>query len=351
MSRFTRPTRRLALLAMVAAPVMALATACGGDAEGDNASGETFVLKVTDGANAGPLAVGKRDGTFDEALAPLGAKVEWVEAAPSVSANLKLFSTGELDVSEGAFSPVVGALSKDVDLKIVAAAEQGGQDQSGIIARADSGIESVKDLKGKRVAVNPAAKGDYLTLLALEQAGVPVESVERVPLQIKDGASAFSTGQVDAWASFNAPYQEAKANGAVELVNEGQLDSQDRKVLLVRGSVAQERPDVVAAFLATLQELVLRQVSEPADFQNVFTTTGPAALSGTRLEDAIAVGAQALPPVPPGEDEAEALEAVSRVFTENGVTPAQLSADDVFLDLRPLVSPEQAAQIDLGAGR
>jgi len=220
-----------------------------------------------------------------------------------------------------------------------------------VLAVRGSGIESIEDLEGKRVAVNPAAKGEYLTLLALEQAGVPVDSVERVPLQIKDGASAFSTGQVDAWASFNAPYQEAKANGAVELVNEGQLDSQDRRVLLVRGSVAQERPDVVAAFLATLQDLVLRQASEPADFQNVFTTTGPAALSGTRLEDAIAVGAQALPPVPPGEDEAAALEAVSRVFTENGVTPNQLSAQDVFLDLRPLVSPEQAARIDREGGR
>ena len=349
MPRFSGPLRRLAVLA--AAPVLMMAAACGGDAEGGSAAGETFVLKVTDGANAGPLAVGKRDGSFDEALAPLGARVEWVEAAPSVSANLKLFSTGQLDVSEGAFSPVVGALSKDVDLKIVAAAEQAGQDQSGIIARPDSGIDSVEDLEGRRVAVNPAAKGEYLTLLALEQAGVPVDSVERVPLQIKDGASAFSTGQVDAWASFNAPYQEAKANGAVELVTEGDLDSRDRKVLLVRGSVAEERPDVVAAFLETLQDLVIRQAAEPADFQNVFTTTGPTALSGTRLEAAIAAGRQALPPVPPGEDEAAALEEVSRVFTEYGVTPEQLSAEDVFLDLRPLVSPEQAARIDRGAGR
>lgn len=349
MTRFARSIRSLTVLA--AAPVLMMAAACGGAAEGDPAAGETFVLKVTDGANAGPLAVGKRDGTFDEALAPLGARVEWVEAAPSVSANLKLFSTGELDVSEGAFSPVVGALSKDVDLRIVAAAEQGGQDQSGIVARPDSGIDSVEDLEGRRVAVNPAAKGEYLTLLALEEAGVPVDSVERVPLQIKDGASAFSTGQVDAWASFNAPYQEAKANGAVEIVTEEDLDSQDRKVLLVRGSVAQERPDVVAAFLATLQDLVIRQAAEPEDFQNVFTSSGPTALSGTRLEDAVAVGRQALPPTPPGADEAAALEAVSRVFTEYGVTPNQLSADEVFLDLRPLVSPEQAERIDREAGR
>lgn len=349
MSRFPRPARRLAALAL--APLMAMAAACGGAVEGSTADGDTFVLEVTDGANAGPLAVGKRDGFFDEALAPLGARVEWVDAAPSVSANLKLFSTGELDVSEGAFSPVVGALSKDVDLRIVAAAEQGGQDQSGIIARPDSGIEKVSDLKGKRVAVNPAAKGEYLTLLALEQAGVPVDSVERVPLQIKDGASAFSTGQVDAWASFNAPYQEAKAAGAVEIANEETLRSQDRRVLLVRGSVAQERPDVVATFLETLQDLVLRQVDEPEDFQNVFQSTGPTALAGTRLEDAIAVARQGVPPTPPGAEDAAALEEVSRVFSQYGVIRKPLAADDVFLDLRPLVSPELAAAIDRGAGR
>lgn len=149
MPRFTRPTPILALLAMLAAPLMVLATACGGAADGATAPEGTFVLKVTDGANAGPLAVGKRGGTFEEALAPLGARVEWVEATPSVSANLKFFCTGERDLSDGAFSQVVGALSKDVDLKIIAAAEQGGQDQSGIIARPDSGIESVRDLEGR----------------------------------------------------------------------------------------------------------------------------------------------------------------------------------------------------------
>lgn len=79
MTRFAEPFRRLAVLAV--APMLTMAAACGGAAEGDASGGKTFVLKVTDGANAGPLAVGKRDGSFDEALAPLGARVEWVEAA------------------------------------------------------------------------------------------------------------------------------------------------------------------------------------------------------------------------------------------------------------------------------
>ena len=45
------------------------------------------------------------------------------------------------------------------------------KDQAGIIATPESGIKTVADLAGKRIAVNPAGKGEYITLKALTQAG------------------------------------------------------------------------------------------------------------------------------------------------------------------------------------
>src|SRR3546814_5136144 len=77
MARFRRLPRAAAALAMI--PLAGLAVACG-SSDSDSAAGNSsadFTLKVFDPGNSGAIAVGKRDGTYDEALAPLGAKIEW----------------------------------------------------------------------------------------------------------------------------------------------------------------------------------------------------------------------------------------------------------------------------------
>ncbi|MFB7873991.1 NrtA/SsuA/CpmA family ABC transporter substrate-binding protein [Nocardia sp. NPDC056064] len=332
-------------IALAIAPVVALVAACGSGSTPEQGAQASFVLKVTDPGNTGPLAVGKRDGTFDEALAPLGARIEWVSTTPGFSSNLKLFNTKELDVSGAAFSPVVGALSKDVGVKIVAVADPAGQDQSGIIVSPESGVDSVAGLVGKRIAVNPAGKGEYITLKALAQAGIPADKVTRVPLQQKDAASAFATGKVDAWASFLVPYQEAKAAGAREIATEKSIGSNDNTVVVFRTEVLDQRPDVAAKYLEVLQQLTAKQKTSPADFENVFDKTGPRALTGERLADAVRVGGEATVPRLPAESDAADLADVVNTFADNGVISRRITAADIFYDLRSKLSPEQLAAL------
>ncbi|MFE2954752.1 NrtA/SsuA/CpmA family ABC transporter substrate-binding protein [Nocardia tengchongensis] len=342
MFRTRRPNRWR--LAFALAPVIALVAACGSGATTDAAKPE-LVLKVVDPGNSGPLAVGKRDGTFDKALAPLGARIEWVTTTPGFSSMLKLFNTKELDVSGAAFSPVVGALSKDVPVRIVAVQDPAGKDQSGILAGKDSGIRSVADLVGKRVAVNPAAKGEYILLKALAQAGVPADKVTRVPLQQKDAASAFATGKVDAWASFLVPYQEAKANGGVEIATEQSIDSKDNTVVVFRTEILDKHADVAAKYLEVLQGLTDRQRATPAEFENVFEQTGPRALSGQRLTDAVRVDAEATQPRLPRASDAADLADVVNLFAGNGVIARKITAADIFYDLKSKLTPEQLAAL------
>ncbi|EMD29289.1 NrtA/SsuA/CpmA family ABC transporter substrate-binding protein [Amycolatopsis azurea] len=334
------PRSRNSRLTLALVALLALITACAGAGQD---TGGTFTLKVTDPGNAGPLAVGKRDETFDKALAPLGARIEWVPSTPGFSSNLKLFNTKQLDVSGGAYSPVIGALSKDVGVRIIAVADPVGKDQSGILASPKSGIKSVRDLAGKRIAVNPAGKGEYITLLALAQAGVPVDQVERVPLQQADATSAFATGQVDAWASFNEPYQEAKANGGVEIATEQSIGSVDNTIVAFRTEVLDSRPDVAAKYLETLQQLTRQQRDNPEDFENVFEKAGPRALSGDRLRRALALGGQATVPRYPDEKDLRDLESVANLFSANKVTTRTITAADVVYDLPAKLTEHQKA--------
>ena len=343
MSRFRRLPRAAAALAMI--PLAGLAVACG-SSDSDSAAGNSsadFTLKVFDPGNSGAIAVGKRDGTYDEALAPLGAKIEWVKTTPGFSSNLKLFNSGELDIQTGAYSPVVGALSKDVGVRIFATSDPYNKDQAGIIATPESGIKTVADLAGKRIAVNPAGKGEYITLKALTQAGVPIDSVERVPLQQADAASAFSTGQVDAWASFLIPYQEAKAKGAVEIATEASIDSVDSTIIAGRTAVLEAHPEVVQKVLEVTQELTAKQQADPAAFENVFEQTGPRALSGQRLDDAITLGGQITNFRYPTTADATDLESISTLFADNKVIQQPIKGSDVIFDLQGAVAGSAAA--------
>ncbi|MCU1639818.1 MAG: putative transporter substrate-binding protein [Nocardia sp.] len=339
--------RALMRIAIAIVPIAALVAGCSsGSGGGGNSS---IVLKVVDPGNEGPIAVGKRDGTFDAALAPLGVKIQWVPTTPGFSSMLKLFNTKELDVSGAAFSPVVGALSKDVGVRIVAVQDPAGQDQSGIIASPGSGIHSVADLVGKRVAVNPAAKGEYILLEALAQAGIPADKVTRVPLQQKDAASAFASGKIDAWASFLIPYQEAKANGGVEIATEKSIGSKDNSVVVFRTEVLDQHPEIAAKYLEVLQGLTAKQRANPADFENVFEKTGPTALSGARLADAVRVGSEATVPRLPSAADATDLGDVVNTFFGNGVITRQITAGDIFYDLKAKLTPEQLAAVKVGS--
>ncbi|PTR22875.1 sulfonate transport system substrate-binding protein [Rhodococcus sp. OK519] len=334
-------------LALALVPLAGMAVACGSgeqaEAAAGAATGPTFALKVYDPGNSGAIAVGKRDGDFERALAPLGARIEWVKTTPGFSSNLKLFNTGELDIQTGAYSPVVGALSKDVGVQIFATSDPYNKDQSGIIATAGSGISTLADLKGKRVAVNPAAKGEYIVLKALTEANIPIDSVERVPLQQTDAASAFSTGQVDAWASFLAPYQEAKSKGAKEIATEGDIKSVDNTIIAGRTAVLQAHPEVVRKFLEVTQDLTRRQRENPAAFENVFEQAGPRALSGQRLDDAIALGGQVTDfRYPTTVDEAD-LQSVADLFYRNGVIQRQITASDLTFELQDAAAAKPGA--------
>lgn len=63
---------------------------------------------------------------------------------------------------------------------------------------AQPGIHSIKDLKGKKVAVPAGTTGEMILNLALESAGMSIKDVQKVVMDPSTVVAAFSSGQVDA---------------------------------------------------------------------------------------------------------------------------------------------------------
>lgn len=335
-------TRLRCLLAFVALSLPLAACGGGGGSSaadatpgtGDGAAkGEVLVLRHSDPGNEGALAVAKKEGILERELAKHNVKLEWVQTPGAFSATVDLFKSGQVNVTNAAVAPVVGLFGRNLGLQIFQVSDVSDHDISGLIASKQSGVTDVKGLVGKRVAVNSAGKGEYLLLLALEQAGVPVDQVERVPLQPAEAASAFATGKVDAWGTWGSFYSEAKKQGGVVLASETDLTSDDLGIQAANEKLLASRPEVFRTWVQVIADLTKQQHDDPERFQNVFEKAGPRALTGDRLAEAIAVGRTApIPRIPTAEDRAR-IGNVAELFLKNKVIQQPVDPVKAVFDL------------------
>lgn len=347
---FTRNRPRLAaLVSLIALALFAVACGDDGDSEtsatvapGDTTSDasaaepqyEAITVKILGGsANSGIFPYAKKTGILERELAKVNAKIEWVEGPAAFSAALDAMKAGNITASQAAVSPVVGALIAGLDFKIFSISPPSEAKSAGIVARKDSGIKTVKDLVGKRVAVNPAAHGEYILLKALEEAGIPFDEVERVPIQPPDAAAAFASGSVDAWATFNTFFTGALANGATLLTYESDLDSQDVGVIAASSEQLEKNPAAFKVIVDVYNQLVEEGIKEPEKFQNIFQTSGPTAVTGATLAQQIE-DTKLTPKAELATPEGVArVQGVLDLFVEAGVLQKAASVDDVVFDV------------------
>ena len=324
---------RLAILTLLAVSLGACKRTAPAGTTGAVPDAQPFVVRFSDPGNAGIFAYAKREGILERELAKVNATVAWIPAAGAFSANFEAMNSGAMNASGGAISPIIGALSHHLQFKIYAIADPGGAARSGIISPAGSDIRSVKDLVGKRVAVNLAAKGDYVLLKALANAGIPAAQVERVPIQPPDAAAAFATGKIDAWSTFGTFFSTAVKHGAHVLAVERDLQSDDVSVLAANVAVLQKNPAAFQVILRVSEELTALAHQNPEKFQNVVKDKGPTAVSGEELrlateETRVVPGYR----VPTAADKTR-IRNVAQIFFDNRSIDRQISVDDIVFDI------------------
>ncbi|MEK8047424.1 aliphatic sulfonate ABC transporter substrate-binding protein [Ideonella margarita] len=149
----------------------------------------------------GLLLLVKLRGTLDQALP--GAQIEWKEF-PAGPQLLEALDAGAIDFGVTGAPPPVFAQSAGRDFVIVGA-EPGQPHSEAILVPADSPVKTVRDLRGRRVALARGSSSHFLLLGALAQQGLRISDVQPVFLGPADARAAFETGAVDAWVVWD-PY-------------------------------------------------------------------------------------------------------------------------------------------------
>ncbi|WP_327310295.1 MULTISPECIES: NrtA/SsuA/CpmA family ABC transporter substrate-binding protein [unclassified Streptomyces] len=332
-----RPLRTAAAPALLTATALLALTACGSsEADSGSGAGGTVEIRIPDPGNSGVLALGKKDGSLDKALAKAGAKVRWTGSAGPFAPAAQAMNANQLDIATGSITSGITSLAQRPGFKFFTAVDPDAAGE-GILVKNGSGIGSVADLVGKKVAVNQGGTGEYLLLKALAKAGIPAEKVERVYLRPDQTAAVFNAGKVDAWAVW-ATYAVAEiGSGKAHFVADGAAIGSDNYSLnAVRTGFAEQHPGVVKALYRYLHDASAKEKQDPAAYLNVFTDAGPTAVTGKAKEVQTAFTREGGTVDAIGPQDIERFEDVAGFYAEQKVTPDKVDVATHLLDIEKL---------------
>lgn len=143
--------------------------------------------------------IAKDEGIFEKN----GLDVEVVLTASGAEAN-ELLAAGRVDGATLGIGPTAIAWANG--FKIWPVAKYGeGADVYSVMARADSDINSLSDLAGKRVAVVKGTDPETAFILGVEAAGKEYKDIQKLDTAWSEHASLLIRGDVDA-ANTNEPF-------------------------------------------------------------------------------------------------------------------------------------------------
>lgn len=204
---------------LFAATTVVAALALTGCMAGENADGSAAKAAASTGgelnidfATYNPLSlVIKENGWLEEELADEGITVNWIQSAGSNKAN-QLLRSGEVDVGSTAGSAALMARANNSPIKTISIYSQ--PEWSALVTTADSGIDSVEDLRGKSIAATKGTDPYFFLLQSLNTHDVDPDEVTIQNIQHADGWAALNTGSVDAWSGLDPIMAAAEQEGA-----------------------------------------------------------------------------------------------------------------------------------------
>ncbi|BBX67294.1 taurine ABC transporter substrate-binding protein [Mycolicibacterium psychrotolerans] len=229
------------IVALVAA-VLALA-GCSVDNSGQQADKPTIRIGYQS-FPSGDLIV-KNNKWLEEALPDWNIK--WTKFDSGADVNTA-FIAEELDFGALGSSPVARGLSAPLNIsyKVAFVLDVAG-DNEALVARNGSGVDTIAQLRGKRIGTPFASTAHYSLLAALNQNGLSPNDVQLVDLQPQAILAAWERGDIDAAYTWLPTLDQLRTTGK-DLITSRQL-AEDGKPTLDLGAVADEfaaqHPEVV----------------------------------------------------------------------------------------------------------
>ena len=211
----------------------------------------------------------KQEGWLEQALAPEGIEVRWVQSLGSNKA-LEFLNAGSLDLGSTAGAAALLGRINGNPIRTVWIYSQ--PEWTALVTRPDTGIARVEDLKGKRVAATKGTDPFIFLLRALEAHGLSQRDIDLVLLQHDQGRLALERGDVDAWAGLDPIMADVEVAKGYPLFYRDPT-ANTYGVLNVREAFAAENPALVQKVLQVYERGRQWALANPQALAKLLSTT------------------------------------------------------------------------------
>jgi taurine transport system substrate-binding protein len=178
-----------------------------------------------------PSSVGIANSDFDKAT---GVKIDF-RRFNSGADIFAAIASGDVQVGYVGSSPFAAATSRGLDVKAFYLASISGTDEA-LVVRNGSGINSLADLKGKKLAAAPVSTDHYQLLALIKSIGLNEKDLQVFAIPQPDIVAGYNRGDLDGGFVWDPALTELKKNG---------------KVLVTSREVADKGAPTFSAWVAT----------------------------------------------------------------------------------------------------
>ncbi len=193
-----------------------------------------------------PMWVARHKGWMDEALSELGeVTTEWSVMRDGPLQN-EAFAAGVIDIALTADTPALIGRSAGLDTRIVGLAAKSPQCLAILVPR-DSSIQSVNELKGKKVAATKGSFCHHFLALALSQNGMKLGEIRFLNMAGPEINTSLQAGQIDAGVTWEPFISQLTTSGVARVLIDGTGLKQGHEVIVATNQLATDSPEVIAA--------------------------------------------------------------------------------------------------------
>lgn len=235
--------------------LLVLAACSSGESNSTSEEGQDLPDKITIGYLRLPNdeMISMTKDFYSQYFDDLGIETNFIVFDSGVEAN-QAFASGSVDFASMGHTNGVVALSRNLDVELVWLHQILG-DTEGLVVRNDSNIQTIDDLKGKKIATTFASTSHYSLLQILKEHKIEDE-VELLDMQTVDIVAAWGRGDIDAAYTWQPSLGEILKEGEMLISSEeiAEMGYKTGNIVLGRKEFTEEYPELTVDYIATLIE-------------------------------------------------------------------------------------------------
>lgn len=256
------------IVLLIAVILLISATACRAskaDQTKENKKVKEIKIGTMDLVN--PDLVARKEKYYEKQL---GVKVKIVKFDSGKDVNTAL-AAGSIDVSELGSNPTALGIGNGLNYDVIYIGDIIGSAES-LVVKNNANVNSVSQLKGKKIAVPFASTSHYSLLNALKQAGLKESDVKLLDLEPNDIHAAWKRGDIDAayvwYPVLNNLVKDGKIlTGSDKLAKQGIITAD---LVVARRDFAKSNKNLVVRYIKALnQAKILDQKNKEQSIKDI----------------------------------------------------------------------------------